>query len=222
MREITERAILSVNREYRYALRRDLDDAGASGTILFVMLNPSTANANVDDATIRRCIGFARAGRYRTLLVGNLYAYRSRNPKKIEHLLNFDRIGVENDLYLRRMREQAEAWGFKPSTLLTWCKPPMGLGLGGTFVNTTEFVIFARRGSLKAQERVPSTWWEWSRPYIGRGGPTHSAKPEAFLDLVERVSPAPRLEMFARRNRLGWHTWGNQSLEHVEVAANRE
>jgi N6-adenosine-specific RNA methylase IME4 len=119
--------------------------------------------------------------------------------------------------YMVEAYEVVKAWGFKPSTLLTWCKPPMGLGLGGTFVNTTEFVIFARRGSLKAQERIERTWWEWSRPYLGRG-PTHSAKPEAFLDLVERVSPAPRLEMFARRNRLGWHTWGNQSLEHIEVA----
>lgn len=47
----------------------------------------------------------------------------------------------------------------------------------------------------------------------------HSEKPEAFLDVVERVSPGPYLEMFARRNRLGWDTWGNQSFEHVEMAA---
>jgi N6-adenosine-specific RNA methylase IME4 len=119
--------------------------------------------------------------------------------------------------YLVEAFDVVKAWGFKPSTLLTWCKPPMGLGLGGTFVNTTEFIIFARRGSLKASERVDRTWWEWSRPYIGRGGPTHSAKPEAFLDMVERVSPAPRLEMFARRNRLGWDTWGNEALNHVEL-----
>lgn len=49
--------------------------------------------------------------------------------------------------------------------------------------------------------------------------PPHSAKPEAFLDLVESVSPGPYLELFARRNRLGWDTWGNESLEHVEVSA---
>lgn len=113
--------------------------------------------------------------------------------------------------FLRDTFGIVEGWGFKPSTVLTWCKAPMGLGMGGAFTLTTEFILFARRGSLKPLERMDSTWWEWKR------GP-HSKKPEAFLDIVERVSPAPRLEMFARRNRLGWHTWGNQSLEHVEVA----
>lgn len=58
--------------------------------------------------------------------------------------------------------------------------------------------------------RCDTRWWEWPR---GK----HSEKPEAFLDLVERVSPAPRLEMFARRNRLGWDTWGNEALEHVDL-----
>jgi N6-adenosine-specific RNA methylase IME4 len=119
--------------------------------------------------------------------------------------------------YLTEAFDVARAWGFKPSTLLTWCKTPMGLGLGGTFVNTTEFVIFARRGSLKATRRWDSTWFQWSRPYIGKGGPTHSAKPEAFLDLVESVSPGPYLELFARRNRLGWDTWGNESHEHIDL-----
>jgi N6-adenosine-specific RNA methylase IME4 len=37
--------------------------------------------------------------------------------------------------------------------------------------------------------------------------------------LVEQVSPGPYLEMFARRNRLGWDTWGNEALEHVQVSA---
>lgn len=108
-------------------------------------------------------------------------------------------------------------WGFKFSTLLTWCKPPMGLGLGGTYVNTTEFVIFARRGTLAALSRSDSTWWQWPRPYLTGGGPTHSAKPEAFLDMVEQVSPEPRVELFARRDRLGWDTWGNQALGTAEL-----
>jgi N6-adenosine-specific RNA methylase IME4 len=113
--------------------------------------------------------------------------------------------------YLVEAYDVVRAWGFKPSTLLTWCKPPMGLGLGGSYVNTTEFVIFARRGSLSALSRCESTWWQWSRPYIHGGGPTHSAKPDAFLDIVEQVSPGPRLEMFARRARFGWDYWGDQS-----------
>lgn len=121
--------------------------------------------------------------------------------------------------YLTEAYDVVKAWGFKPSTLLTWCKPPMGLGLGGTFVNTTEFIIFARRGSLPAQRRSETTWWLWSRPYIGSGGPTHSAKPEAFQDHVEQVSPGPYVELFARRARLGWDTWGDQSLGTAEMVA---
>ena len=105
----------------------------------------------------------------------------------------------------------ARAWGFKPSTLLTWAKTPHGIGLGGTFVQTTEHVLFCRRGTLAASARIDSTWWNWKRG-------VHSAKPESFLDLVESVSPGPYLEMFARRNRLGWDTWGNESLAHVEIA----
>ena len=110
----------------------------------------------------------------------------------------------------------ARGWDFKPSQLLTWCKPPIGLGFGGAFCTTTEFILFARRGSLKTLQREDSTWWNWSRPYVD-GHIAHSAKPEAFLDMVERVSPGPYLELFARRNRLGWDTWGNEALEHVEL-----
>jgi hypothetical protein len=51
--------------------------------------------------------------------------------------------------FLRDGYDVVEAWGFKPSTLLTWCKAPMGIGLGGAYTITTEFVIYARRGSLK-------------------------------------------------------------------------
>ena len=113
--------------------------------------------------------------------------------------------------FLESTYDIARAWGFRPAQLLTWCKAPMGIGMGGTFTSTTEFVLFCRRGSLKASRRVDSSWWQWRRG-------AHSAKPEAFLDLVESVSPGPYLEMFARRNRLGWDTWGNECLQHVEVS----
>jgi N6-adenosine-specific RNA methylase IME4 len=54
-------------------------------------------------------------------------------------------------------------------------------------------------------QRSDTRWFNWPRG-------AHSQKPEAFLDLVESVSPGPYLEMFARRDRLGWDTWGNESL----------
>jgi N6-adenosine-specific RNA methylase IME4 len=83
----------------------------------------------------------------------------------------------------------------------------MGIGFGGTFTTTTEFVIFARRGSLAARQRVDSSWWGWSRVYAN-GHIAHSVKPPAFLDLVEQVSPGPYVELFARQPRLGWDSWG--------------
>jgi N6-adenosine-specific RNA methylase IME4 len=95
----------------------------------------------------------------------------------------------------------ARAWGFAPSQTLTWCKPRMGIGPGGAFSNTTEWILFCRRGMLKPTQRMDSTWWEWPR----RG---HSVKPPEFLDIVESVSPAPRVELFARQPRLGWDHWG--------------
>jgi N6-adenosine-specific RNA methylase IME4 len=113
--------------------------------------------------------------------------------------------------YIEDAYTVARAWGFKPSTLLMWCKEPKGIGLGGTFALSSEFVLFARRGTLNANERIDRNWFTWPRS-------THSRKPDAFLDLVEQVSPGPYLELFARRQRLGWDTWGNEALEHVELA----
>jgi N6-adenosine-specific RNA methylase IME4 len=116
--------------------------------------------------------------------------------------------------------EVAKAWGFRPSALLTWCKAPMGLGFGGTFVPTTEHILFCRRGSLAHLRRWDSTWFNWPRKYDARGKPWHSAKPNAFYDLVEQVSPGPFLDLFARgQGRLNWSTWGNEALQHVELGA---
>lgn len=107
-------------------------------------------------------------------------------------------------------------WGFTPSTLLTWGKPPGGLGMGGAFVQTSEHILFARRGRDVRQERSRSTWWEWKRPYRSDGKPDHSRKPDAFYDVVEQVSPGPYAELFARRARLGWdYPIGDQALGGV-------
>lgn len=50
--------------------------------------------------------------------------------------------------------------------------------------------------------KVDSTWWNWPRS-------THSTKPPAFMDMVERVSPGPYVELFSRAPRLGWDSWGH-------------
>ena len=96
----------------------------------------------------------------------------------------------------------ARAWGFEPIQTITWCKPGMG---AGRFQCNTEHVILCRKGTRHGNPfgMTGGTWFNWPR---GR----HSEKPAAFFDMVERVSPGPRLEMFARTTRLGWQSWGNE------------
>lgn len=92
------------------------------------------------------------------------------------------------------------AWGFRPLTLVTWCKP--GPGVGHYLRNNTEHCILASRGKAMTPDEKPlSTWFVWPRG-------AHSAKPDAFMDLVEQVSPGPYVELFCRRPRFGWDAWG--------------
>lgn len=103
----------------------------------------------------------------------------------------------------------ARAWGFEPVVLMTWKKP--GLGVGRFRCNTEHFLV-ARKGSRhgnpfggggRVSQATGGTLFEWPR---GR----HSEKPCDFFELVERLSPGPRLEMFARVQRNGWDGWGNE------------
>lgn len=113
--------------------------------------------------------------------------------------------------YLAAAPGIARAWGFDPVKLLVWAKAPTGFSVGGTFGNATEFVLYARRGRNIATGRVSRDWWDWPR----KGG--HSAKPDAFLDVVEQTHPGPYLEMFARRARMGWDYWGDESLGTAQM-----
>lgn len=111
--------------------------------------------------------------------------------------------------------EQAYAvvrhWGFRPSTLVTWCK--RGPGLGGGWRCNTEHLIAARRGNLPYRGVLTGTW------YVAPRTTTHSQKPDVFLDLIEQASHPAYVELFARRQRLGWDTWGNEAFKHVELEA---
>lgn len=119
--------------------------------------------------------------------------------------------------YLRDAFDVLQAWGFTYSTTLVWAKNPIGGGLGGSYGIATEFCLFAYLGTCGAEARVGRNWWNWRRPYDERGKPRHSAKPNEFYELVEGVSPGPRLEMFARGPREGWDVWGNEVESDVEV-----
>jgi N6-adenosine-specific RNA methylase IME4 len=114
--------------------------------------------------------------------------------------------------FLKRAFDVCQSWGFQPGPVLVWCKPATGGGApGGTFRSNVEFVLVGRRGSPRnATRSVRTRWFCWPRA-------GHSTKPEAFFDLVESVSPGPYLELFARRQRLGWDTWGDEALNHVQV-----
>lgn len=104
-------AIISDCGQYRYSLSRIWDESLPK--VMFIMLNPSTADADKDDPTIRRCINFAKSWGYGGLYVGNLFAYRATNPKDLQK--PFDPVGKENAYWLAKLSEQSEivvcAWG---------------------------------------------------------------------------------------------------------------
>lgn len=125
--------------------------------------------------------------------------------------------------YLRDVWSVAEAWGFRGVSVQTWCKQPLGFRTGGTFPSNTEFFLFARRGKLSTASYADGRWFQWPRrrgPAVGLGQKRqsmHSAKPEHFYDLVEQVSPPPYVELFSRRQRLGWDVWGNESANTAQL-----
>lgn len=140
---------------------------------------------------------------YKTLSVDEIIALRPR-------------MAAQAHLYLWCLTQHvdwayqvARAWDAEPITLLTWKKPGLG---AGRFRCNTEHVLVARKGPRAGNpfgqggrhaQATNGTLFEWPR---GR----HSEKPQEFFDLVERLSPAPRLEMFARALRLGWSSFGDE------------
>lgn len=97
-------AILSDCGKYRYLLSRKLSDQPESfKPILFIMLNPSTADAVIDDPTIRRCVAFAKREGCSYMSVVNLFALRATDPKELEHAK--DSVGPDNDMWLSRQIE---------------------------------------------------------------------------------------------------------------------
>ena len=97
---------------YCYSLTRHWFDIPGEKTVCFVMLNPSKADANIDDPTIRRCIGYARSWKFSALKVVNLFALRSTDPSEL--LGHPDPVGPCNDLELSRVNDEdmvVAAWG---------------------------------------------------------------------------------------------------------------
>jgi N6-adenosine-specific RNA methylase IME4 len=120
----------------------------------------------------------------------------------------------------------ARAWGFEDVGELVWGLRNPGLGVRGGIANDHEPVLIARRGAVPLEfgsldAPLGVHFWRQVYEHGAAGVPqkVHSAKPDGFLDFVESIAPGPYLELFARRQRLGWDTWGNEALEHVELTA---
>lgn len=109
--DVERGAVLSPCQRYRYQLTRTWDEKLPA--VAFVGLNPSTADANIDDPTVRRCIGFARDWGFGALVLVNLFALRSTEPSKLYSAC--EPVGPENDRWLQLAGDNAEtvvaAWG---------------------------------------------------------------------------------------------------------------
>ena len=121
-----------------------------------------------------------------------------------------NRVGVGVDV--------AEAWGFDVVSEIVWDKKNFGLG---KFPRPQhEILLICRRGSLPYRVNNEGSVQRWHAPRAkNNGGRIHSAKPDGSIDLIERASPGPYVELFARRARFGWDYWGDQSLGTAEMAA---
>ena len=107
-------AVISGCGKYRYSLTRIWDESKPK--VMFIMLNPSTADASNDDPTIRRCIGFAKSWGFGGLYVCNLFAYRATDPKELLKVHN--PFGDQNIWHTRKLSDEVDtivcAWGNKP------------------------------------------------------------------------------------------------------------
>jgi len=102
--------------------------------------------------------------------------------------------------WLPKAFEVLEAWGFKYNCLLTWDKTDGFCPFG--FMWSTEFCLFSMR-KLKMKKIGVKTIFKENHS-------VHSRKPQIFFNIVEKVSHSPYLEMFARKPRHGWDSWGDE------------
>ncbi len=101
-----------------------------------------------------------------------------------------------------------EAWGFSYGSCLTWIKPCFGLGM--YLRNQTEHLLLGVRGTAPVRFRGQGIWFyapveEYTR------------KPAEQYAIIERCSPAPYLELFARRRHPGWDAWGSEVASNVTL-----
>ena len=122
-----KKAIISDCGQYRYELHREWDKK--KGKVLFIMLNPSTADGLNNDLTTIRCINFAKKWGYGGIMIGNIYPFRAKRPKNLRRWLKDEEVDHEyveydNRDHVRAMAEQAEqvvcAWGCNHPGIPEW------------------------------------------------------------------------------------------------------
>jgi len=172
-----------------------------------------------------------RNKKYRTIVVDPPWKYKDRLPPKhgriqyklmdIEKIksLPINKLAANNchlylwvtNAFIRQAFEVLDAWDFKYKTMITWIKPN-GLGLGHYWRNNTEHCLFAIKGEKKV---LRNDMWN----IIIAPRRKHSEKPPEFMACVEEMSPRPRLELFSRNKRKGWHVWGDEVKCNIDLQA---
>lgn len=141
--------------------------------------------------------------------------YKTMSLEEIKSL-EINKISDENSVcflwtiqkYLKDAFDVLEEWGFKYQRVLTWDKQN-GMSLFG-FHHRTEFVLFGYKGKIEMypkRKTIPT--------YFQFKSPRHSAKPDEFYKLIE-VFGEPRIDVFARKQRVGWDCWGDEVPTDVQ------
>ena len=120
-----KKAIISECNLYRYELHRIWDKSKPN--VLFIMLNPSTADAMNDDATTIRCVNYAKRWGFGSMMIGNIYPYRAKSPRRLTAWKTFgERYSVfkENQQHVEMMIDTADlivcAWGSNYQGIPKW------------------------------------------------------------------------------------------------------
>jgi N6-adenosine-specific RNA methylase IME4 len=147
-----------------------------------------------------------RLHRYRTMKFAEIASLPVvRHAREQSHLY----LWCPNAL-LREGLDIMQAWGFTYKTNLVWYKirkdgGPDGRGVGFYFRNVTELVLFGIRGRMRTLAPGRS-----QVNVLVKRKREHSRKPDELYDIIERCSPGPYLELFARDRMPGWTQWGDQ------------
>ena len=126
---------------------------------------------------------------------------------------------TQDILHSGEAQRLASLWGYKQRVgELIWRKPNFGTGDCPRIGHETCVIYKRGQGSLRPNRpRNIHSVQTWAQDYTNNGGKKHSAKPDGFFDLVEQGYKGQFLELFARRERLGWDSWGDESLNTAKA-----